>query len=183
MGADDSEIARRAARVGFVLLDVDGVLTDGKILVFSDGTDGRAFHARDGHGIRRAREAGLAFGLLSGRSSPAVARRAEELGIAEVHQGVRDKEARYREIVARLGIAEETVCFVGDDVMDVPVLRRVGFAVAPADAADEARAAAHWVTSRRGGEGAVREVLDRALRAGEEAGRARSRRESEARRT
>lgn len=166
MRADDPELATLAARVRLVLLDVDGVLTDGRILQFSDGSEGRSFHARDGHGIRMALDAGLAVGLLSGRSSSVVAARAAELGIEEVHQGVPNKGERYGEIVARLGVPDEAVCFVGDDVVDVAVLRRVGLAVAPSDAAREAIEAAHWVTSRRGGDGAVREVLDLLLRAG-----------------
>ena len=104
MSEPGGEILDRAAKVRFVLLDVDGVLTDGRLLVFSDGTEGRAFHARDGHGIRMGQRAGLHFGLLSGRESRVVADRASELYITEVHQGVLDKGARYREICSRLGL-------------------------------------------------------------------------------
>lgn len=166
MSEPGGEILDRAAKVRFVLLDVDGVLTDGRLLVFSDGTEGRAFHARDGHGIRMGQRAGLHFGLLSGRESRVVADRASELYITEVHQGVLDKGARYREICTRLGLPDEAVCYVGDDVVDVPVLRRVGLAVAPADAVPEALEAAHWVAGRRGGDGVVREVVDLLLHAG-----------------
>ena len=148
-----------------MLLDVDGVLTDGRFVLLSDGRDGRQFHVRDGHGIRMAQRCGVGFGILSGRRSEAVVLRARELGIEEVHQGEVDKMARYREITSRLGLPDEAVCFIGDDVVDVAVMRRVGFAVAPADAEDEARRAAHWVTSRAGGHGAVRETLDLILRA------------------
>jgi 3-deoxy-D-manno-octulosonate 8-phosphate phosphatase (KDO 8-P phosphatase) len=159
------DILERARRVRFVLLDVDGVLTDGKLYTFSDGAEGRAFHVRDGHGIVMARDAGLTFGILSGRSSKVVADRAAELGITEVHQGVADKAARFRKILERLGMDAGAVCFVGDDIVDVPVLRRAGFAVAPADADASALAASHFATTARGGEGAVREVVDLVLRA------------------
>jgi len=159
------EILERARRVRVVLLDVDGVLTDGRLYVFSDGTEGRAFHVRDGHGIAMARRAGLTFGILSGRTSKAVADRAAELGIEEVHQGVSDKGARFRQILERLDVAPDAVCFVGDDIVDVPVLRRAGLAVAPADAEESARAASHLATRARGGEGVVREVVDLLLRA------------------
>ncbi len=165
-----SEVLERASRVRFVLLDVDGVLTDGRIYVFSDGTDGRGFHARDGLGIRMGQHVGLLFGILSGRRSQAVANRADELSLREVHQGVLDKKERFLDIARRLGLSCDAFCYVGDDIVDVPVLEVVGLAVAPLDAEPEARAAAHWVTSRRGGEGAVREVVDLLLRSGREWG-------------
>jgi len=160
-----ADIRARAGKIRFVLLDVDGVLTDGRLFLFSDGSEGRTFHVRDGHGIRMGQRAGFHFGLLSGRESRVVADRAEELYITEVHQGILDKPERYAEIRERLGLPDEAMCYVGDDVVDVPVLRRVGLAVAPADAAPEAREAAHWVASQRGGEGVVREVVDLLLRA------------------
>lgn len=159
------EILARAEKIRFVLLDVDGVLTDGRLFLFSDGNEGRAFHARDGHGVRMGQRAGLLFGLLSGRESRVVADRAAELYIAEVHQGVLDKGARYREILLRLGLGDEEVCYVGDDVVDVPVLREVGLAVAPRDAVPEALEAAHWISTRKGGDGVVREVVDLVLHA------------------
>lgn len=148
-----------------VLLDADGVLTDGRIYQFSDGTEGRAFHSRDGLGIRLGQSAGLSFGIVSGRASAVVAARARELGIEEVHQGVLEKAECVNGVIDRLGLRPEAVCYVGDDVVDVPVLRRVGLAVAPVDAGAEAIAAAHWVTSKGGGAGAVREVVDLLLRA------------------
>jgi len=112
-----------------------------------------------------AHEAGLSFGILSGRRSGALARRAAELGIDEVHQGVHDKVSRMDEILGRLGVAAEAVCFVGDDLIDLPAMRRAGFAAAPADAMPEVREIAHYVTARAGGRGAVREVVDFVLRA------------------
>lgn len=165
MSEPSRDVLARAERIRFVLLDVDGVLTDGRLFLFSDGTEGRAFHARDGHGVRMGQRGGLLFGLLSGRESRVVTDRAAELYINEVHQGVLDKAARYREILQRLGLADDEVCFVGDDVVDIPVLRQVGLAVAPLDAVPEALEAAHWVSTRKGGDGVVREVVDLVLRA------------------
>ena len=159
------DIFDRAAKVRFVLLDVDGVMTDGKLLQFSDGTEGRAFHVRDGYGIKMGQRLGLEFGVLSGRASVVVEARARELGIAETHVGVLEKEARYEEIAGRLGLHDEGVCYMGDDLVDVPVLRRVGLGVAPAGASEEATAAARWVTERSGGDGAVREVITLILKA------------------
>ena len=161
----ETSTEERARRVRLVLLDVDGVLTDGRLLYYSDGSEGRAFFVRDGMAIRVGREAGLLFGIISGRQSEVVTRRAAELGIGEVHQGVYNKVERFEEIAERLALTAEAVCFVGDDLIDVPLMRRVGFAAAPADAAPEAREAAHFVATRGGGLGAVREVVEFVLRA------------------
>lgn len=160
-----ADIRQRAKKVKLILMDVDGVLTDNGILMMSDGSEGRWFSARDGHGIRLGQRGGLMFGIVSGRESRVVTDRAEELYITEVHQGILNKMERYSEIVERFGLPHDEVCYVGDDLVDVPLLRRVGLAVAPADAEDEAREAAHWVTTRRGGEGVIREVVDGILRA------------------
>jgi 3-deoxy-D-manno-octulosonate 8-phosphate phosphatase (KDO 8-P phosphatase) len=146
-------------------MDSDGVLTDGRLYMYSDGVEGRAFNVRDGHGIRMAQRGGLMFGIISGRESKVVADRAEELYITEVHQHVFDKLERYTEIVDRLGLADDAVCYIGDDLVDLPVLSRVGLSVAPADANDQVRKQVHWVTGRNGGEGAVREVIDALLQA------------------
>jgi len=151
--------------VRLILLDSDGVLTDGRIQMSSDGEESRSFYVRDGLGIRMGQHAGLAFGILSGRQSRVVAQRASELEIAEVHQGVLNKADCFRDVVRRLEIPPEAVCFVGDDLIDVPAMRLAGFAAAPADAASEAREVAHYVTDREGGRGAVREVVDLVLRA------------------
>jgi 3-deoxy-D-manno-octulosonate 8-phosphate phosphatase (KDO 8-P phosphatase) len=159
------EVRERASRVRMVLLDVDGVLTDGRLHMGSDGTEGRTFHVRDGHGIRMGQRGGLLFGILSGRESRVVSNRAAELYITEVHQGVFDKLQRLNEILERLLLPIDGVCFVGDDLVDVPVMRRVGLAAAPCDAMPEARQAAHYVTACAGGRGAVREVVDLVLRA------------------
>jgi len=159
------EITDRAGKISLVLMDVDGVLTDGRILMYSDGSEGRGFSVRDGHGIRMGQRGGLMFGIVSGRESRVVADRAEELYITEVHQGIFDKVERYKEILERFDLPPEAVCYIGDDLVDVPVLRKVGLAVAPANAEESVREVVHWVTSSTGGNGAVRELVDLILRA------------------
>jgi 3-deoxy-D-manno-octulosonate 8-phosphate phosphatase (KDO 8-P phosphatase) len=154
------EALRRASLVQVVLLDVDGVLTDGRLHMSSSGEESRSFHVRDGLGIRLAQRSGLGIGIISGRDSKVVADRAAELQISEVHQGVLDKIGCYEEIRDRLGLGDDAFCFVGDDLLDVRLMRRVGFAAAPRDAAAEAREAAEYVASFKGGRGAVREIID-----------------------
>lgn len=160
-----SEVRQRAARIQMVLLDVDGVLTDGRLYMDASGNEIKAFHARDGLGIRLGQRGGLLFGIISGRESSIVKDRAEELYINEVHQRVLDKASKLDEILGRTGLAADQVCFLGDDLVDVPVFHRVGLAIAPSDAAPEAREAAHHVTTRNGGDGCVREAIDLILRA------------------
>ncbi len=161
----DPAVVERARHVRVLLLDFDGVLTDGRIVVGPGGLDVRVFHARDGFGIHLARAAGLDLGIVSGRTSQVLADRAAELGIREVYQGVRDKAALVDTIAGRLGAARDEVCFMGDDLIDLPAMRRAGFAVAPADAVPEARGAAHYVTEQPGGRGAVRELVEVLLHA------------------
>ncbi len=157
-----------ADQIRAVILDVDGVLTDGRI-GYGDGPDEiKFFDVRDGLGVRLLQAAGLRVGLLSGRASPANRRRAAELRLDGVVEGESDKLTGLTRLVEQFGVAPAECCFVGDDLIDVPVLRRVGLAVAVADAAAEVRRAAHWVTERPGGRGAVREVAERLLK---EAGR------------
>jgi 3-deoxy-D-manno-octulosonate 8-phosphate phosphatase (KDO 8-P phosphatase) len=163
--APAADLEQSAARVRLVLLDVDGVLTDGRIHAGPDGDDGRSFHARDGLGVRLGQRGGLTFGIVSGRRSVAVTNRASELDIHEIHQGVMDKIACVDSILERLDVVRDAVCFIGDDLVDIPVMRRVGLAAAPSDAAPEAREAADFVTRSAGGRGAVREVVDLVLKA------------------
>jgi len=152
---------RAAARgVSMVLMDVDGVMTDGGILFIDGRNEGRVFDAKDGVGIWLLRQAGLATGVISGRTSAAVKRRVRELGMEEVHLRVRNKHQTYREILARRGISAESVCFIGDDIVDLEVLAEVGFSAAPADAHPEVRERVRFVTRAVGGKGAVREVAD-----------------------
>ena len=158
------KVMDRASKISLVLMDSDGVLTDGRILMYSDGSEGRGFSARDGHGIRMGQRGGLMFGIVSGRESPVVADRAEELYITEVHQGIFDKLECYKEILERFELPPEAVCYIGDDLNDVPLIRRVGLGVAVADACAEAQEAATYVTQTPGGRGAVRELVEQLLK-------------------
>ena len=157
-------LEERMGRVRLVLLDVDGVLTDGRLHYGEAGDHGRSFHVRDGSAIKLAQAGGLEVGILSGRTIGAVARRAGELGMTEVHQGRRLKEPAWEEILARRGLEDQHVAFMGDDYLDVALLRRAGLAAVPADAAAEALACAHFVATRPGGAGCVRELLEAILR-------------------
>ncbi len=158
-------VEERLARVRLVALDVDGVLTDGRIIVDHAGLESKEFYVRDGVAIALLERAGIATAILSGRTSAPVAHRALELRMTECVQGRPDKVAALDEILARLGIRREECAFMGDDVVDVPLLRSVGLAAAPADAHPEARAAAHLVTRAAGGRGCVRELGEAILRA------------------
>jgi 3-deoxy-D-manno-octulosonate 8-phosphate phosphatase (KDO 8-P phosphatase) len=153
-------VTDRAARVELLLLDVDGVLTDGSIVYADDGTELKRFHVRDGSGLKLWRAAGMRAAIVSGRKSAAVERRAAELGLAPVVQGRDDKPAAFAEVLAATGLRAEQVCAVGDDLPDLPVLRRAGVAVAVADACPEVRAAADYVTVVPGGRGAVRDAVE-----------------------
>ncbi|MGD8454303.1 MAG: HAD-IIIA family hydrolase [Phycisphaerae bacterium] len=146
-------------------LDVDGVLTDGRIYMDADGRSARAFHVHDGFAIRMFQELGGVVAILSGKDSPAVAARAEELGITHVIQGSRDKRADLESLAARLDLRLEQIAVVGDDLPDLPALHHCGLPIAVANAAEEVKAAAEFITQRRGGEGAVREVIEHLLRA------------------
>jgi 3-deoxy-D-manno-octulosonate 8-phosphate phosphatase (KDO 8-P phosphatase) len=155
----------RARKIRFLLLDVDGILTDGTIWIDDQGREMKGFSIYDGHGIRLLQEAGLEVGLLSGRASNVVTIRAKELGIREVHQGVRDKIKVYEELIGRLGLSDNEVAYMGDDLIDLPILKRVGLSVSVPNAVPSAIKSAEWVTRRKGGEGAVREVTDLLLEA------------------
>ncbi|NTV14295.1 MAG: HAD-IIIA family hydrolase [Desulfobulbaceae bacterium] len=150
----------RAKTVRLLLLDVDGVLTDGSIIYTPDGQEIKAFNTRDGLGLRLVQKAGLQVGLITARSSEVVKRRAENLGISLVFQGVGQKLAVFRRLLGEQGLEAAQVAYVGDDWLDLPLLTRVGLAVAVADAAAEVRQVAHYVTELPGGRGAVREVCD-----------------------
>jgi YrbI family 3-deoxy-D-manno-octulosonate 8-phosphate phosphatase len=158
-------LVARCRRLKLVLSDVDGVMTDGRVLLLPDGGEAKAFDIKDGLGVVLAHRAGLRTGILSGRSSPAVARRAAELGMAVVLQGVSDKATAFRELLAREHLRPEEVAYVGDDVNDLPVMVEAGLSAAPADAPLEVRARAFMVTDARGGRGCLREFLEAILRA------------------
>src|SRR5512137_1641584 len=158
-------VLQRARHIRLLVLDVDGVLTDGRLHISAAGEEIKVFHVRDGSGLVAVQRAGIAVAIISGRDSGAVTRRASELGIRHVRQGVSDKGAELDQLLAELGVtAEETAC-VGDDTPDAPMLRRAGLAIGVADAHPALLAAAHWVTKSNGGHGAVREVCDLLLSA------------------
>jgi 3-deoxy-D-manno-octulosonate 8-phosphate phosphatase (KDO 8-P phosphatase) len=159
------KIEARAARIQLVLLDVDGVLTDGRVILHGDGREGKQFHIRDGIVMVWAQRVGLKVGLLSARESATTAERAAQLGITLVHQGVASKIDAYDEIVSDIGLNDEEVGYMGDDIVDIAVLSRVGLAAAPADAVPEVRDRVHWVAASNGGAGAAREFLELILRA------------------
>lgn len=147
-----------------LVLDVDGVLTDGRIGYGADPHEVKFFDVRDGLGVKLLQAAGLKVAILSGRASPANRRRAEELGLDAVVEGAGDKVAGLDRLLRELGVTAAECAYLGDDLVDVPVMRRVGLAVAVADAADEVRAVAHRVLARPGGHGAVRELAEWLLR-------------------
>jgi 3-deoxy-D-manno-octulosonate 8-phosphate phosphatase (KDO 8-P phosphatase) len=144
---------------------VDGVLTDGRIIQDGHGHELKVFDVKDGHGIVMAHRAKLRTALISGRESETIRRRAEELGIELVFQKIWNKLEVYEKILVDTELTHDEVAYIGDDLIDIPLLRRVGLAVAVADAVDEAKAAAHLITQRPGGQGAVREVIELILRA------------------
>jgi 3-deoxy-D-manno-octulosonate 8-phosphate phosphatase (KDO 8-P phosphatase) len=158
-------IDERAARIKLLLFDVDGVLTDGQVLVHADATESKSFGIRDGIAIVWAQRSGLKVGFLSARNSPTTPHRAAQLGVSLVHQGVASKVQAYERILAAEGVGDEDVAYMGDDIVDLGVLARVGLSAAPADAVVEVRAAVHWVSDANGGHGAARQLIETILRA------------------
>lgn len=157
-------LRERCSAIELLIVDVDGVLTSGGIAYGSPELEIKQFHVRDGSGLHLWHQAGKRTGLITGRSSPVVARRAAELAIGFVRQGAAEKLPAYRQLLGEAGVADEAVCYVGDDVPDLLPMRRCGFAVAVADACAEARAAAHYITQAPGGRGAARETIELILR-------------------
>ena len=160
-----SRVRSRAKRIRLLLLDVDGVLTDGRIIIDDRGVETKQFHVRDGQGIALLLRAGIEVGFISARASSVVRRRAKELGVRLVRQGVRDKLQAYNEIKRKRGLRDAEIAYVGDDLVDWPLLRRAGLSICVGDAWRDLRPRVHWVTRAFGGAGAVREVADVLLRA------------------
>jgi 3-deoxy-D-manno-octulosonate 8-phosphate phosphatase (KDO 8-P phosphatase) len=158
-------LLERARKTRLLMMDVDGVLTDGRIIQDGHGHELKVFDVKDGHGIVMAHRAKLRTALISGRESETITRRAEELGIELVFQKIWNKLEVYEKILVDTELTHDEVAYIGDDLIDIPLLRRVGLAVAVADAVDEVKAAAHLITQRPGGQGAVREVIELILRA------------------
>ena len=161
----DEQFTRRCQAVRLLLADVDGVLTDGRIFLLPDGGEAKAFHVRDGLAVALAHAAGLVTGVLTGRESAVVTRRAAELGMRIVQQGASDKLRALFSILADLGLDPHEVAYIGDDVNDLPVLREVGLSAAPADAPLDVRSEVSLVTKALGGRGAYRELVEAILKA------------------
>jgi 3-deoxy-D-manno-octulosonate 8-phosphate phosphatase (KDO 8-P phosphatase) len=158
-------IIEKAKKLKLLLLDVDGVLTDGKLFFDNDGNEYKSFHARDGHGIKLLQQTGVIVAVISGRKSQIVEQRMKQLGVAHVYQGHENKLSAFYEIIEKIAVTPEQVAHVGDDVLDLPVMIRVGLAVAVQDAVPEVKQHADWCTTLSGGCGAVREVCDLIMQA------------------
>jgi 3-deoxy-D-manno-octulosonate 8-phosphate phosphatase (KDO 8-P phosphatase) len=150
--------------IKLIVFDVDGVLTDGRLYIGSNGEEYKAFHTQDGMGISLARYAGIKTAIITGRSSESVSKRASELKIDFVYQGIHEKLEVLKEIVSELQINLDQVCYIGDDINDLPILRVVGFPAAPSNAVDLVKEQVQFVSKLKGGEGAVREIIDSILR-------------------
>jgi 3-deoxy-D-manno-octulosonate 8-phosphate phosphatase (KDO 8-P phosphatase) len=153
-------LREKASGVRLLALDVDGVLTDGSLYFTSDGQELKAFNSRDGLGLRALMDNGYQVALITGRTSSSLLHRAEQLGIEHVYQGQDNKLIAYNDLIEKLGIPDDQVCYAGDDWIDLPVLNRVGLAVTVADADPEVLKRCHWVTNNPGGHGAVREICN-----------------------
>ncbi len=159
------DILEKAARIKLVVFDVDGVLTDGSLYIGDDGQEYKAFHSRDGHGMKLLQEAGVKIGIITGRTSRVVEHRMASLGIEHVYQGQLEKLPAFRDLTHKLDLASEAVAYVGDDVVDLPIMVRVGLAIAVADAHPLVTRHAHWQTTNPGGRGAARDVCELILEA------------------
>jgi 3-deoxy-D-manno-octulosonate 8-phosphate phosphatase (KDO 8-P phosphatase) len=159
------EVEQRARGIRLLVLDVDGVLTDGRLYYGGDEVELKAFHIQDGHGLKMLRESGIEVAIITGRTSQAVERRAQNLGVQYVYQGVADKLAVFEQLLARLGLSATAAAGMGDDLPDLPILRRCGLALTVPEAPALIRSHAHYVTSLHGGSGAVREVCELLMQA------------------
>jgi 3-deoxy-D-manno-octulosonate 8-phosphate phosphatase (KDO 8-P phosphatase) len=162
---DVADATARAARLRVMIFDVDGVLTDGGLRYGPAGELIKTFDSLDGHGLKLLAEAGIVTAIITGRQSDIVAKRAADLRVAHVYQGVHDKREAFEDLRAKVSASAEVCGHIGDDWPDLPVLTRVGFAACPANAHVEVKARSHWIAAARGGEGAVRELCDFILRA------------------
>ena len=156
----DRDLMQRAAAIKLVLFDVDGVLTDGSLFIGDDGQEYKAFNSKDGLGIRMLQDSGVEVGIITGRTSDVVRHRMKNLGVTHLYQGQQHKLPAYEKLLAELGLEPEQTAYVGDDVVDLPILRRAGLAVVVADAHPLAKRHAHWETQFPGGRGAAREVCE-----------------------
>jgi len=163
----DAALKERAANIRMLILDVDGVLTDGKLYFDHNGNESKAFNTRDGMGMKALQRVGIEVAVITGRKSEAVALRMAQLGIKHVYQGREDKLNAFLELLKITGLDAQQICFAGDDWIDLPVLMRVGLAVSVADAEERVKQQSHWITPSNGGDGAVREICNLILAAQE----------------
>ena len=165
MAVMDAGLQERASNIRMLILDVDGVLTDGKLYFDHKGNEMKAFNTRDGMGMKALQRCGIEVAVITGRKSEAVTQRMAQLGVIHVYQGREDKLNAFLHLLEKTGLDAQQVCFAGDDWIDLPVLLRVGLAISVADAEDRVKDQAHWVTKRNGGDGAVREICNLILTA------------------
>ena len=165
MANDMQDSAARASRVRLMIFDVDGILTDGSLHFGPEGEALKSFNVLDGHGIKLLQQSGVATAIVSARQSPIVTRRASDLGISHVHQGVHDKRSAFDQLLNDTGVSMDACGFIGDDVIDLPILARVGFAVSVPNGHPDVKSRVHYVTQAGGGRGAAREICDFILRA------------------
>lgn len=161
----DKQLKQRAAGIRLAIFDVDGVLSDGRIYYSDDARELKAFHVQDGYGLKRLMANDIMVAIITARNSRIVTQRMSDLGIDHVYQGQRDKRSTFESLIKAHNIAAEQVSYTGDDLLDLPVMTRVGLAAAPADAHPQVIKRAHWVCTRAGGNGAAREVCDLLLQA------------------
>jgi 3-deoxy-D-manno-octulosonate 8-phosphate phosphatase (KDO 8-P phosphatase) len=164
VGSQKRKIAKIARNIKLLILDVDGVLTDGRIILDNKGNELKMFHVRDGHGVRMLTRAGIKVAIITGRTSDVVSRRAEEMGVTDVYQGIYKKSAIYEDLLRKYNLKDEEVAFMGDDVVDIEILKRVGLPAVPADADEGTKGFAYFISTKEGGRGAVRELIDFILR-------------------
>lgn len=165
MSSYDPQLLERARRVKLLALDVDGVLTDGRLYFDNQGNEMKAFSTRDGLGMKAVQGIGITLAVITGRASRIVAERAANLGIEHVYQGEDDKLTAYHDLLKKTGFEDQQVCYAGDDWIDLPVLLRAGLAVSVPDAGEDIKQHCHWITPQRGGEGAVRNLCELLLEA------------------
>ena len=165
MGNMDAALHERAAKIRMLILDVDGVLTDGKLYFDHKGNESKAFNARDGLGMKALQRSGIEVAVITGRKCKAVSHRMVQLGIRHIYQGQAKKLEAFLELLELTGLDAQQVCFAGDDWIDLPVLSRVGLAISVANGEERVKQQAHWITQREGGDGAVREICNLILAA------------------
>jgi len=161
---NSSDVAKRAKRIKLIILDVDGVLTDGRIIFSNKNEEFKSFDVRDGYGIKLAQRCGIKFAIITGRWSPIVEKRGRELNIDEIHQNALDKIKVFDELLKKFKVNSKEVAYMGDDLVDIPLFKKVGLAATVSDAFDYIKKETHYITKLKGGRGAVRELIDFILR-------------------